>query len=889
MQNSLLWRKLYHSPGNSRPRRNPITMEEYQPPVRRPPASTQFPNKYGYLPDINSPRPGEGALVPLTRKASPGYRPPSELDSDDRVRQLEVRLGVAEKSNRALLEEVLRLQAEVKTTNRRNEDLIREERGSRHNLESAMKINNELITQLSSRIKEAEDKLSEEKTALSSLVNHTKGVEQAVRSSQNELIAKKDVQSGRIIEMRNELDSLLSSKEQLERITLQLSDELRNVKLKQDQQSSDFSSVMNDLKTRSKRLEEESRTQLDALRKTSSVQSQSEHQTTQLRGQVETRLAELRDVLVDLRAKQEAEITDRRGLEQSTTTKIHELQQQLAESNRKREENMHKIDLLLREKEHSAQADRINLNSKVADTVEDVNKRLLSKEIKIREEMQDRYLQLERLVQQEQQQRREYERAAREDSDRKLAVVKHGGEESNAEIRELMKIDRAKLNATLKKLDESISIVEKQTLENKKSFEKVMSAEISQRKQHEHSTAEKLDGVNEKLQLATSSLQQSIGAMTQAMSSNSQKQRQEIRQLMQDHKDSTTRAMTDLDARMNFLKARMNEFEEKLEARVATATHLLSENLREKVEAISMWQDTTQQTIKEMSISLAKLPEEVYAVQEKQTLMKNEMDSRVTAETEKRAQEIATLKQEIEALKQRRDPNPATQQDISNVQASLRKMADSIQTVKTVLGMKIQSEQKLRVSGLEDLQTQINQIKVNAGMGNVYNTRPDYLRHDLDTGLGSWDDPTPQTLTGKDASSRGGEVSTARNESGGQNVSQMGAIPEGGESGRTKTPNTPTNGKSKDSPRRNDTTAQSRNNTPTAQGTTNSPSKSRNATPVNKTPRNATPAGTPAGTPKDRTPAQSRNATPNTGRNKDQNNAATTNQGGETSTSLENV
>ena len=55
------------------------------------------------------------------------------------------------------------------------------------------------------------------------------------------------------------------------------------------------------------------------------------------------------------------------------------------------------MDLLLREKEHSAQADRINLNSKVADTVEDVNKRLLSKEIKIREEMQDRYLQLERV------------------------------------------------------------------------------------------------------------------------------------------------------------------------------------------------------------------------------------------------------------------------------------------------------------------------------------------------------------------------------------------------------------------------------------------------------------------------------------------------------------
>jgi molybdopterin converting factor small subunit len=58
---------------------------------------------------------------------------------------------------------------------------------------------------------------------------------------------------------------------------------------------------------------------------------------------------------------------------------------------------MHSMDILLREKDHASQADKLSLTSKVADTVEDVNKKLLSKEIKIREEMQERYLQLERV------------------------------------------------------------------------------------------------------------------------------------------------------------------------------------------------------------------------------------------------------------------------------------------------------------------------------------------------------------------------------------------------------------------------------------------------------------------------------------------------------------
>lgn len=44
---------------------------------------------------------------------------------------------------------------------------------------------------------------------------------------------------------------------------------------------------------------------------------------------------------------------------------------------------------------------------------------------------------------------------------------------------------------------------------------------------------------------------------------------------------------------------------------VLQATAVLSQNLREKVDAISIWQDTTQQTIKELSTNLTKLPEEV--------------------------------------------------------------------------------------------------------------------------------------------------------------------------------------------------------------------------------------------------------------------------------------
>ncbi|XP_060080757.1 paramyosin-like [Ylistrum balloti] len=752
MENTLFWRKLHDAPRylkNPSPQSNMAVRTNRA----RPPAQLQ--SRYSQLPNINTPR--DGQLVPIqARKSSPGYLNSVDNESDERLRQMEVRLSVAEKSNRALLEEVLRLQGDIKSSSRRNEDILRDERNSRQNLESAIKISNELISQLGTRIKDAEEKLQDEKSALSSLVNHTKGVEQAVKSSQNELLTKRDLQSSKISEMRVDLDEVLQAKSQLERVAFQLADDIRALKMKVESQASDFSTVSGDLKNKSKKLEDENRAQeeqLDALRKHTSLQSQSEQQANLLRGQVETRLTELRDVLVDVRSKQENEVVERRSLEQNMQQKINELQQSQAEANRKREETVHSMDMVLREREHATQADRLALTTKVADTVEDLNKKLMEKDIKIRGEVQDRYLQLERVLQQDQSNRREYERATRDELEKRLVTLKKVQDEQAVEIKELMKTEKGKTKNTLGKLDDSITILEKQVLETKKSFEKVMAAEISQRKIHERDTTEKIGSVNEKLQIATSTLQQSIGGITHTTNNQHDKLRREMRTLLAEQKEGATRSLTDLDARMNFTKNRMNDLEEKLEAKVASsiakneeeaeqreASQNLAESLREKVDTISAWQDQTGQTIKELSLGVQRLPEEIYSIQEKQTLMKSELNSRMTAEADSRIREIENLKQEVQMLKMKREPKAATISDIENVQASVRRLADSIQTVKTVLGMKIQSEQKLRIDGLEDLQTQIQQIKVNAGMPS-YRGHPEYLQGDMGY---NWDDQDNQ-------------------------------------------------------------------------------------------------------------------------------------------------
>ncbi|XP_055878044.1 putative leucine-rich repeat-containing protein DDB_G0290503 isoform X2 [Biomphalaria glabrata] len=638
------------------------------------------------------------------------------LDGDDRVKLLETKLGVSEKSNRTLLEEVIRMQNDLRLMIRRNEENIKDEQLSRQQIESSLHIVNDLITKLSIRIKSAEDKIIEERSALTSLISHTKGVEQAVIAGQQTITAKKNSETTKIQELNLQLTEIQRQRDQLEKVTFNLTEELRALKLKVDSQSVEFTSTINELKLRSRRLEDENKIQMEALRKHGDLYSTSETSTTHLRGQVESRLSELRDVIMELRTKQEQEVNDRRMLEQQLQQRISELQSYLSEQNRKREEALHSMDMMQREKERLSENEKYKIQGKLSETVEEVNKKLLNKEIKLREELQEKYQQLERLIHQEQHLRQKYE----DEDDRRWQGIRKFREDEIAAFKETLQSERLKNKEAFQKLDESISLIGKQLSEQKKQTDKVVAAEIHSRKLHERSTTEKLEQLNEKLSLAASSLQTAIGGVNGNFAFHTDKLRAELKSLLAASEQSNARAVTELDARVQSVKQRISALEQQLEVQISEAlaivtcpeaTAILAQNLREKVESISLWQEVTSQTIRELNQSIQGLPNEIYAVENKQRDFKSEIETKMLSETNARMSEIEVLKHEINLLKTKKQPPVVTADDIQEIQLSIRKLAESVQTVKTVIGMKLQSEQKTYLLGHETLQLQINKLE----------------------------------------------------------------------------------------------------------------------------------------------------------------------------------
>ncbi len=72
-----------------------------------------------------------------------------------------------------------------------------------------------------------------------------------------------------------------------------------------------------------------------------------------------------------------------------------ELQAAISEQSRRREETVHALEVMQREKDHAAEMERSKLQSKLTEVAEDVTRKILQRDLKLREESQDKYGQLQ--------------------------------------------------------------------------------------------------------------------------------------------------------------------------------------------------------------------------------------------------------------------------------------------------------------------------------------------------------------------------------------------------------------------------------------------------------------------------------------------------------------
>lgn len=195
--------------------------------------------------------------LPSSNKPAQRRGSGNSSETGPRLRQLESRLNINEQSNRALLEELVRLQGELKSCVRRNEDSLRGEREERLILSEKIRAASNLYTQMTMRLARTEERLESERDAVGSLVNHTKQVEQAILGSQQQLMSRREQAHVQMERIKDDIDELRGTFEQAQKNMRAMAADLRTFKSKQEINSEHLGTTIQEIRQRIKKVEGE--------------------------------------------------------------------------------------------------------------------------------------------------------------------------------------------------------------------------------------------------------------------------------------------------------------------------------------------------------------------------------------------------------------------------------------------------------------------------------------------------------------------------------------------------------------------------------------------------------------------------------------------------------
>ena len=422
-----------------------------------------------------------------------------------------------EKTSRSLVDEFIRFQNDIRMVLDRHERYLGEERGVRSQNESLVHSTQDTLNQLAARLQRAEEKLAENREQIQTLNNHSRNTEANVQNTQKDLLNRKDFQVQKVAEVKAQVDEMVISKDRLENQMSGLMDELRNLKFKYEAQSVDLATIVSELKHKTNQHDNDNRALLEVLKKTSQQSDVQDYQVTQTKTQLEGRVAELREILLVVRQRLDNETVDRRTLEQNMSAKIQDMATAIVEQNRRREESLRVLENSQSEKDRAYDSDRQRLQVRVHEIAEEVTKKMLNNEMRVREELQNRFVSIEKVLEAEHTDRVLKEKLIVEEIDKKMESNRKGYEEELKAIKEIIRSERVKYGQSLMKLDEAINLVDRHLENTRKQVDKILAAEITARKNTFKELHDRVNALDHKLLNLQQSLQENIQGLSAQM------------------------------------------------------------------------------------------------------------------------------------------------------------------------------------------------------------------------------------------------------------------------------------------------------------------------------------------------------------------------------------
>lgn len=176
------------------------------------------------------------------------------------MRDLASRVKLSEQSNRVLLEELMKLQQDLKLALRQNEEMVLQEQQERLSMKEKVEAAENMYTKVSMQLLRTEEKVNMEHTTLTSLLSQSKEVERAVAGGEQRSQLKGEQIDRYLSRFRDEISELRQTSEQINSNMRLVGEDLKSFKHRFEMQNSEFANTTQEVKQKIKRIESDSMT-----------------------------------------------------------------------------------------------------------------------------------------------------------------------------------------------------------------------------------------------------------------------------------------------------------------------------------------------------------------------------------------------------------------------------------------------------------------------------------------------------------------------------------------------------------------------------------------------------------------------------------------------------
>ncbi|XP_018016353.1 interaptin isoform X2 [Hyalella azteca] len=678
-----------------------------------------------------------------------------------RMDMLEQRLNSSEQSNRALMDEIMRLQQDMKIQIKKNEMGLGDERESKTRLEIAVRQAQGHQFETDDRVRRCEEGVKENRMTIQQLSGHIQGVEKLAHAIQHENSDKSNISNSKTQEYQRELLKLSQNSEQLERLCSSLREDNRSLQSQLETVKRDLASLQSNVKLQARLLEDNAKAPKEPLKGNNDTAKMNETERLVIEGKI----ISLNNAIQDLSARLSSEAKKRDKVEVNVNERVNALTEEYGATKRQKDKELQDLEEKLKELQAGfSVSEKQKILTEISTVANDLQRKMDQRNKKLREDTVSKLEVIENTLISENKRRQAEEQKLREEIEIKIKEMEMREQGSSKDLKTVFDKHNNDTIERISDLSKRMNKAEEVLRTHKLEHERVLSAEINERQREDKVLDGKIEDLEHRLAMGLTNLQSSIGeakmagkvpkdgksstvAAAPAASHDSDDKMKELAKLQADNERSIREQLAQevghLDQRLQKVEKNMNQQNEKIdnqlksaEANEKEAKDLMGSKIQTQIDKIEFQQKKTDKQVEDLKNKVQDTPKGLQEIKTDIGNLENKLSEKLDKETRERKLADEEMRDDIDRIIGQRDvtvPSLAQlQSDVDATQTGMKKLAEAVHVVKTSLMERVKDEKKLREQettilrrDVERLDTKYHDIKERIRAGDNFEADDD--------------------------------------------------------------------------------------------------------------------------------------------------------------------